>query len=275
MAIMRASETVSAKQTLERAGEAPDEAIDLAETALALAALERPRVGLDWYRRHLADLSEACAREAGEGVGGLGRAIGGVYGYHGDVQTYEDLQNANLMRVIDRRKGLPVALGILYLHAARAQGWSAAGLNFPGHFLIRVDTGAERAILDPFHEGHLCDPASLRGLLKTLAGNDAELRPEHYQPVGDREILLRLQNNIKLRLLQADQAERATDVIGTMLTLAPGHAGLWREAGLIHAHLGNVRAAVGALERVIDLADDDTVLHEAAVLLQQLKANLH
>lgn len=272
---MRASETAMAKETLERAGAAPDEAIDLAETALALAALERPKVGLDWYRRHLADLADACRQEAGDGAAALGRAIATEYGYHGDVQTYEDLQNANLMRVIDRRKGLPVALGILYLHVARSQGWAAVGLNFPGHFLIRVDTGAGRAIVDPFHEGQICHVADLRGLLKTLAGNDAELRPEHYREVSDREILLRLQNNIKLRLLQSDQAERATDVLGTMLTIAPGHAGLWREAGLIHAHLGNVRAAVGALERVMDLANDDTVLHEAAVLLQQLKSNLH
>ena len=274
---MSLSEPISPKQTLELAGAAADEAIDLAETALALAALERPKVALDWYRRHLADLARACAREVETGAGpaALGRVIADDYGYHGDVQTYEDLQNANLMRVIDRRKGLPVALGILYLHVARGQGWSAVGLNFPGHFLIRVDHGAERAIIDPFHEGQICDAAILRGLLKTLSGNDAELRPEHYQPVGDREILLRLQNNIKLRLLQSDQAERATDVIGTMLTIAPGHVGLWREAGLIHAHLGNVRAAVGALERVMALANDDRVLHEAARLLQQLKANLH
>ncbi len=33
--------------------------------------------------------------------------------YHGDTLTCHDLQNANPMRVIDRRKGLPVALGIL------------------------------------------------------------------------------------------------------------------------------------------------------------------
>src|SRR5258708_21643212 len=41
------------------------------------------------------------------------------------------------------------SLGVLYLHAARAQGWDAFGLNFPGHFLVRVSEGAERAIVDP------------------------------------------------------------------------------------------------------------------------------
>ncbi len=42
----------------------------------------------------------------------LSRVIAGTFSYQGDRQTYDDLQNANLMRVIDRRKGLPVALAI-------------------------------------------------------------------------------------------------------------------------------------------------------------------
>ena len=51
-----------------------------------------------------------------------GYPISGDFRYRGDEETYDDLDNANLMRVIERRKGLPVALGILYLYAARSQG---------------------------------------------------------------------------------------------------------------------------------------------------------
>src|SRR3546814_8592275 len=43
------------------------------------------------------------------------------FGYHGDTESYDDPQNADLVRVIDRRMGLPVSLGVLYIHAARAQ----------------------------------------------------------------------------------------------------------------------------------------------------------
>src|SRR3546814_19245031 len=86
------------------------------------------------------------------------------------------------MRVIDRRKGLPVALGILYMHAARAQGWPAVGLNFPGHFLLRLERHGERAILDPFNEGRVHGATELLDLLKAMQGQDAELGPEHYQP---------------------------------------------------------------------------------------------
>ena len=142
------------------------------------------------------------------------------------------------MRVIDRRKGLPVALGILYIHAGRAQGWDVAGLGFPGHFLIRLERDGERLILDPFNEGRVCAAAELRDLLKSTAGSEAELDPSHYATVSDREILLRLQNNIKLRRLQAGDMEGALACTEDMLRIAPDEATQWRDAMVMHQRLG-------------------------------------
>jgi regulator of sirC expression with transglutaminase-like and TPR domain len=130
-------------------------------------------------------------------VGALIQVIADDLGYRGDELTYDDLQNANLMRVIDRRKGLPVALGILYIHAARAQGWQAHGLNFPAHFLIAVEIAGQRAILDPFRGQRIGGAGALRGLLKSMLGEDAELSPAHSATLPNRAVLLRLQNNIK------------------------------------------------------------------------------
>src|SRR6202012_5162919 len=107
----------------------------------------RPRVGLARYKRHLQSIADDVGRRIGDTVdldaraNTLNEIILLKHGYSGDELTYDDLQNANLMRVIDRRKGLPVALGILYLDVARAQGWDAIGLGFPGHFLIRLADG--------------------------------------------------------------------------------------------------------------------------------------
>ena len=64
-------------------------------------------------------------------------------------------------------------------------------------------------------------------------------------------MLLRLQNNIKSRLLQAGRAEPALRIVQTMLLLAPDLAGLWHEAGMLNARLGNMRAAVEALQEFI------------------------
>src|SRR5260370_26153674 len=174
------------------------------------------------------------------------------------------------MRVVDRRKGLPVALGILYMDAGRAQGWETVGLAFPGHFLVRLSDGPERLILDPFHGGRVCTAAELRELLKATAGLDSELQTEHYAPVSDRDVLLRLQNNLKARLIQAERYQQAVTVAETMLMLAPDLAELWREAGLLHAKLGNMRSDAAALGPVGLRARDHMAPPQAGAILDQL-----
>ena len=251
--------------------------LPLAQAALALAALERPRVDLARYHHHLAALVDevgAAASRTSDRIEALNSVLIGRYGYAGDTLTYDDLQNANLMRVVDRRKGLPVALGILYIHAGRAQGWDVAGLAFPGHFMVRLEADGRRRIIDPFHQGRVREAAELRELLKSTVGQAAELSPEHYADVSDRAVLLRLQNNVKLRLVQTRQTEGALAAIDSMLLFAPEEASLWYEAGQINAALGKLRAAITALERFLTLTDDATARHRAALLLQQLRARL-
>ncbi|HYZ40041.1 MAG TPA: transglutaminase-like domain-containing protein [Stellaceae bacterium] len=271
----------SCAKFLRELGASGEAVLPIAEAALALASFERPRVGPERYRDHLRLLARDVGRHAaaGEGLAGRACALNEIillkYGYTGDELTYDDLQNANLMRVVDRRKGLPVALGVLYIHAARVQGWETVGLAFPGHFLIRLSSGPERLILDPFHGGRGCGAAELRELLKAAAGPDSELQPAHYAPVADREVLLRLQNNLKSRLIQAQRYERAAMVVETMLMLAPDLAELWWEAGILHSRLGNIRSAVASLEQFVLRAPDGMARHQAAAMLQQLRAKLN
>ena len=257
---MRRAEILNA---LESVGRQPDEMIDLAEVALLLAALDYPETDLAPYRRHLAALASnltdiaAQEKETLDGrVAALTQVLAEQHGYAGDRRTYEDLQNANLIRVVDRRKGLPVALGILYIHAARAQGWRASGINFPGHFLISVEDEEERIILDPFEGGMQVDLGRLQLMLKTALGADAELQPEYYASMTNRGVLLRLQNNIKKRVLDNGDNQRGAAVVEGMLTIAPELPDLWREAAELRAEIGEMRSALQALDRLLLLADD-------------------
>ena len=277
-----------AAQELRRLAGIEDSAIDLAAGALALARCERPAVRLDRYTDHLAELAGAVAAAAdpaapaGEGADTLAArrealvaTIHGRYGYEGDRQAYDDLQNADLMRVIDRRRGLPIALGILYIHCGRAQGWQIHGLNFPGHFLLRLDAGAQRLILDPFDGGRPVDVAGLRALVKATLGGEAELAPEHYAPATNREILIRLQNNRKVRLLKAERVDAALQTVETMLLFAPGEGALWHEAGVLNAHGGNLRAALVAFGHARDLAASPQARHRADRLIAELRSRLN
>ena len=266
---------------LKRIGRLEDEAIDLAEAALVLGALDKPGVPLDPYREHLAELAAAAHQAAGDHdfletrTAAINRLMFESHGYRGDTETYDNPENANLLDVVDRRTGLPVSIGILYIHAARAAGLDITGLAFPGHFLLRATDGAERIIIDPFHGGQALEAGHLRDLLKQFMGADAELTPRHHAPVGNRDILLRLQNNIKARALKVNDTARASEILERMALVAPGVASVWQELGILSVHMGNLRRAMNALETFLDFAPSQDEEREAESLLKQIKSSLN
>lgn len=262
-------------------GEAADAAIDVAETGLRLAGLDHPDQPIEPYREHLAALNADLAGAARDAAPGAAEAtllagvIAGQHGYAGDSENYDDPQNADLMRVIDRRRGLPVALGILYIQAARAQGWAAEGVNFPAHFLVRVDAGGRRAIIDPFERGRALDTADLREFVKRMTGSQSELKPEYFAPLSDRGVLLRLLNNLKSRALRDRDLDRALGIAERMVAVEPDAAELWHQFGVLNAHLGHLAAAGEALETCIDRASDERLKREAAAALDRLRRALN
>ncbi|MFQ5765250.1 MAG: transglutaminase family protein, partial [Rhodospirillales bacterium] len=194
------------RQRLTAIGESADGDIDLAEAALVLAAVDRPGVPLEPYRRHLERMVADVRAYAGGTeppadlalrIESLVQVIAQRYGYGGTEEVFDDLDAANLMRVVDSRSGLPVVIGILFIHVARALRWPIAGLDFPGRFLVRIEADGARRILDPFDGGRVLEPRDLRDMFKAVAGAHVELTPDHYRVMGNRDILLRLQQNIK------------------------------------------------------------------------------
>lgn len=253
------------------------DAFDIAEAALLFAALDRPRVGLARYRAQLSDMTSSAGRlddctSAEAAAQAMVDMIARSLGFRGDDLTYDDLQNANLIRVLDRRKGLPVSLGILYLHVGRAHGWQMTGINFPSHFLVSVEGKRSRALLDPFAGRVLQGATDVRAFLKAVAGKDAELSPDQLAPMSDRSVLLRLQNNIKARLASQEKFADAARVATRMLRLAPAEWQLAREAALLHARAGSYRAAQALLNgfaaRAQNTADRDAAEKLATKLAQ-------
>ncbi|PKU23509.1 hypothetical protein CWS72_16635 [Telmatospirillum siberiense] len=199
----------------------------------------------------------------------------GRFGLQGDDRDEDSLDSANLMQVLDRRRGPANTLGLIWLHLGRRQGWEVEPLAFPSHFLLRLSgAGGQRVIIDPFWGGRQCDAANLRDLLKNSAGLGAELEPAHYAPQSNRDVLIRLQTAIKMRYLRHAELGPALKVVEAMLLFAPDQLPLWREAGLMHLRQGNLRSAIAALEQFVGRAPNSAARHRASVLLQDLKARL-
>ena len=252
---------------------------NLGEAALVLAGLDHPDAEIDTGAPLLAEIEaavrDACGQAAeGERAAQLGPVLARRYDFAGDRDSYDDMQNADLIRVLQRRRGLPVALGIIYMHCARSAGLAAHGIAFPSHFLIRVEDGATQSLLDPFDAGKILQAPELRAVLKRHFGADAELQPEHYATVSDRDVLLRLQNNILTRAVEAEDLARAKDILERMIALMPDNAGLYREIGAITLRQGDRLGALKLFQMFFERAPDGVTRSKAAALVQRLQSLL-
>jgi len=248
---------------LKNVGDIKEEDIELAESALMLGSLDRPGVSLQKYHHHLDILKLDMASEghaantAEERAKALIDVMWGRHEYKGDDKFYDDLQNANLMSVIDRRLGLPISLGILYLHAARSQGWNAEGVNFPAHFLIRIFGENDQVILDPFHNGKILDASDLRELVGTISGGSQNLEQWHHAPLGKRAILVRLLNNIKIRCLNVSDFDLAMNALKRTIYIDPAKIVHKYELGMLQIHTKSLEEGKQNLLDCLDYMDDN------------------
>lgn len=271
------------REALKKIGTLPDGDVPLVGTALLLSGLVHKGRDLDRYRHHIAKLGEdvgarhAALIEAGAEanletqLAALKHILSDQYGYAGDTDHYDDLSNADLIDVIERRKGLPVTLCLLSIEVGRAQGWDVQGLNFPGHFILRLEKDGGRILCDPFRQFRILQAQDLRGLLKQVAGPHAELSIRHYEPASNREILLRLQNNIKLRQIEQEAYGEALQTVETMRLFAPDDIRLWLDSGVLYARTGHTQKAIAILEAYIGAAPNPQDRADAQLLLRNLQ----
>ena len=277
---------------LDAIGQLPDVEIDIVGAALQFARIDAPDA--DWHaaRRHFSEMARDAVglahdlpgNDVAARAGALAGLITGRYRYAGDTASYDDLANANLIQVAERRRGLPVALGIIWLHCTRAMGWDAHGVDFPGHFLLALDgvpargraqPSPQQTILDVFAGGVPLDSKDLRGLLKRIEGTSAELRPGVLAPMSARRVLLRLQENVRSRRLAAGKTESALACTLDMLRIAPDLAPLWRDAAMMHQQLDQVSAALRCYARVLDLVPEGDSAKRARLAMDELRSRLN
>ncbi len=242
-----------AEDALAAAGVAPDIRFPMFEAALSCALHEDSAREADDARRLVDEayrrLSERLPAERPEDA--LCEALGGDLHLKGDLFTPENPANADLIAVCHRRCGLSIALGLIYLEAGRRAGLTVAGVDFPGHFLLRVETAEGPIALDPYAGGGVVMPSELtrRALSAGLMPGVADRLDALMAPAGDRQIVLRLQSLIFARAMRATDfagAERAALRRGL---LDPADHRPWLDVATAREGQGRLAGALEALQR--------------------------
>lgn len=261
---------------------------DELDVALGVALLARDVYGELSPEALLARFDDLARPLTGEKLGerplheqadALGAHLYVHLGFAGNEDDYYDPKNSLLPDVLERRRGIPISLALVYCEVARRVGVRARGVGFPGHFLVRLDCGADRdgqeapIFVDPFFGGRVLDEAGLTALLGRVAGQAktaAVMRPDMLDPVGPRSMLLRWLHNLRSVYLARHELSRALLVVDHIAALSPGEVGPLRDRGLLAAKLGATSAARADLERVVALDPGGEHGREAKAALARL-----
>ena len=246
-----------ATAVLAEAGRAAKGAFPLMEAAIACAVHEEPARDVDAARdmaaRGIDFLSDRLKRESPAEA--IAEAMSGDLGLSGDLFSEEHPDNADIISVASRRRGLGVTLGIFYLHAARRCGLTVQGVDFPGHFLLRIETDEGPLALDPQSEGRVVLPSELtrRALHTGLTPNVADRLDQLMAPVSDRAVLIRLQNIVFARASAAGDFGRAERAALRRALLDPADHRPWLDVASAREGQGALAGALEALQQATTL----------------------
>jgi regulator of sirC expression with transglutaminase-like and TPR domain len=257
----------------------------LAPAALLIARVEYPRLDVSRYLDELDRLGDAARsriESAGRPTGARGRLeclnhfIFEEQGFTGNQTSFDDPRNSFLNDVLDRRTGIPITLGAVYLEIGRRALVPIQGVNFPGHFLLRADAERGPLVVDPFNGGAFLGEAECRALLARHVGEDAVFDPTMLAPATKRQILLRMLGNLKRAYVRMRSFRHARDVSELLVGLDPGSLLDIRDRGLLAYHLDDFPAALRDLSTYLAQAprdeEDETSRKELEQIWEHLKA---
>jgi regulator of sirC expression with transglutaminase-like and TPR domain len=240
----------------------PDNAIPLAETALLVACEEYPQLEISPYLDtldHIAEIAQHELRDADsphDKVAKINSVLFETFGFRGNTENYYDPRNSFFNDVIDRRVGIPITLSTIYLEISRRLNFPISGVGMPGHFVVRYADREQEFFLDPFNRGEILTREACRERIQGMYGDSLPFSERHLQRATNREILLRMLNNLKLIYLKAQAFDKTLAIVDMMLMVHPDDVEQYRDRGLLRLQLRQFDAAARDFERYIQGSSD-------------------
>jgi len=177
-------------------------------------------------------------------------------GLQGDFETYDDPANALLPLVLTRKKGLPIALAILWIEVARRLGFRAVGVALPGHFIAGLELDVGTLYYDPFNRGEALGEEGAALLVEQATGGLTEFEPAMLAPVSNRAILTRLVRNLHVRYVRGQAWDEALWTATHLVLLSPGESVAYRDRAFVHFRRGETLEGLRDLQEAIRLNQD-------------------
>ncbi|XP_046568601.1 F-box only protein 21-like [Haliotis rubra] len=202
-------------------------------------------------------------------------------GFCGNEENYYDPKNSYINRVLERKKGIPITLSIVYRAVARRLGVVCEAINFPSHFLLRwlvrpiAPVSQQYVFVDVFRAGRFMQQdecCSAVGIPEGLA-----FQKEHYMSVPPKKVLERMARNLvgigRHQSQLGDGLLCLRNALDLFLIISPDDLEMRLLQVRINLHLNiNLPDVIDSLQHVADL--DPTRMGLVAYLLQEAQVHI-
>ena len=251
-----------ARAEFERMVKRPEPLLDLAHAALLIAAESDPQVDvhaelqrIDAWAAELRSRLDPSFNNL-QKLARLRRFLFEELGFAGDGKDYFSPSNSLLHEVIQRRRGIPLTLGIIMMELGWRIGMPFEGVGFPGHFLVRLTGEPGDLLLDPFDHGTSVHEDDCRRMLNEITKGAVEFSPELIESIDKRQMIVRLLHNLKAAYVKRGQDADALSAVERLLILEPDDLTQVRDRGLLMFRLQRYAPAMESLRRYLAQAGD-------------------
>lgn len=250
------------RRVFEKMVRRPEAEIDLAEACLIISRNDYPTLDLQAYLRLLDQMAAECRDRIGAErhpltvAAALTRFLFGEQGFSGAVEEYFDIRASHLSDVLDRKRGIPISLSILYMEVARRAGFPVDGVGLPGHFIVKHPQAGGDLLVDPFNRGAILSSEECSRKVEEIYNGAVAFQPGMLGAATKRQILSRSIHNLKTIYAAGRQRRKALEMVELLLILAPWDLEEIRDRGMLRFQIGDAAGAVEDLETYLEYSVD-------------------
>ena len=255
----------------------PDEQIDLARGALLIAQSAYPDLDESLYLGHLDRIASKVKRDMTADINSadiitrINHILYDEEKFCGNRENYYDPDNSFLNRVIDRKTGIPITLSLIYIEVAGRLGLDVRGIGLPGHFITALYHASGIIFIDPFNRGEIRTVDECLEIVRANKGKTVTSDLHWLQPIGRKELLVRMLRNLKLIYARQDNDVMLFKTIHWILTLQPEAPAELSARAMLYEAMGNPSRAVKDWQRYIAIIGDHESVTKIRARIDNLK----
>ena len=192
-----------------------------------------------------------------------------------NTDDYYNPLNSYLNIVIERKRGIPITLCILYMRVARSVSFKMYPVNFPGHFLIKhiLEDNSGEIIVDPFNGGRIMDDYSLKALIEqAYPQQNIPLTHALVEKATAAQVLIRMLNNLKGSYYEAQDIDRYNIANEMVLAIDPYNPDAIRDKGIVLLKKGDPSEALKVLNSYLEINPEAEDADDVLDIIHQIRS---